>query len=523
MLRILFATLHSILRKSAVPIASASVFLLSAAAALTSCDHYLDQMPQNQIRPSTTDDFTQLLNKAYITEQIMPYLDVLSDDVDLISSNYSSTSSYHNPNLGDKMLSAYMWEVTHELSMTPGDIAFEKFYQSIYYTNLVLQEIGHAQSSSLTGEELEAVRDNIRGEALALRAWSYFYLVNLYAAPYDPHSAASAPGVPYTEDTYAEDMIYRRSSVQEIYDHIRSDLETAVQLLQAHPSPKSSKFKFNARSAEALLARVYLYTCQWERAARAAENVLEACPEVASLQEAAGHLTPENNEMDYVAKIDLWGEDYLQPSRSNILFVNGVNELLPAMSSWPIFTTFSVNPELADCYEKGDIRRQYFLVTYNVNLSFLGKKVRKLIYAKNRNIRPLAGPSLDAGYTRVLRTEELYLILAEASVRQGKMEEAAAALNTLRKPKFRPESWKALEAGDFTPDSLLEEIFLERRRELCFEGQRWFDLRRSGCPAQERTGYEGKTARLEKNDPRYVLQIPQYELTVNPEIGANPR
>ena len=63
----------------------------------------------------------------------------------------------------------------------------------------------------------------------------------------------------------------------------------------------------------------------------------------------------------------------------------------------------------------------------------------------------------------------------------------------------------------------------ERRRELCFEGHRWFDLRRTTRPAMERVGYENEVARLRMDDPRYVLQITQRELSVNPSIGSNPR
>ncbi|WP_229091373.1 RagB/SusD family nutrient uptake outer membrane protein [Odoribacter splanchnicus] len=66
-------------------------------------------------------------------------------------------------------------------------------------------------------------------------------------------------------------------------------------------------------------------------------------------------------------------------------------------------------------------------------------------------------------------------------------------------------------------------IEAERRRELCLEGHRWFDLRRTTRPAMERIGYENQVARLEKDDPRYVLQIPKRELSVNPGIGSNPR
>ena len=80
-----------------------------------------------------------------------------------------------------------------------------------------------------------------------------------------------------------------------------------------------------------------------------------------------------------------------------------------------------------------------------------------------------------------------------------------------------------LKAADFDQNSLLVFIEAERRRELCLEGHRWFDLRRTTRPSMERIGYENQVARQEKDDPRYVLQIPKRELSVNPGIGSNPR
>ena len=54
-----------------------------------SCESYLEEVPQNKLKPNTTDDYDQLLNYGYLTEQVVPYLDILSDDVDLIASDHS--------------------------------------------------------------------------------------------------------------------------------------------------------------------------------------------------------------------------------------------------------------------------------------------------------------------------------------------------------------------------------------------------------------------------------------------------
>ena len=67
-------------------------------------------------------------------------------------------------------------------------------------------------------------------------------------------------------------------------------------------------------------------------------------------------------------------------------------------------------------------------------------------------------------------------------------------------------------------DALLTE---ERRKELCYEGQRWFDLRRYGMPSIQHK-WEGKVYTLTKNDPSYVLPIPTEVLQRNLLLEQNP-
>ena len=134
--------------------------------------------------------------------------------------------------------------------------------------------------------------------------------------------------------------------------------------------------------------------------------------------------------------------------------------------------------------------------------------------------------SSEYGYTRVIRTEDMYLVLAEAYAHKADgINTAVGYLNTLREVKFRTRDFETtgrLHAEDFNQQTLLETIWNERRREFCFEEQRWFDLRRTTRPSITHYGITGSST-LQENDPRYVLQIPQKELNANPEIGANPR
>ena len=488
--------------------------------AFSACESYLEEMPQNKLMPTTTDDYDQLLNNAYITERVMPYLDILSDDVELIASNHVLDGEDE----GDWQVAAYMWRDRHDLTMSGGDLAFEKLYESIYYCNVVIENIGEADGVELNEENVERTRKNIEGEARCLRAYSYFYLVNLYAMAYDPATCATDPGVPINNSTAVEDKAYPRNTVAEVYEQIVSDLTKGIQLLKENPIEKGTKVKFNELSATAFLARVYLYMQNGEDAIVCAKEVVASNRALFDLQEYGDVLNMENNTVTEWNGTTVPGTDYLSVNNSNILFVNGVCELYPALQAGS-YTTFSVSREFAGQYEEGDIRRFYFMVTY-ANI-YTTRPSTKLTYAKSRYVWPNAMTSyitVRTGYGRFLRTEEMYLILAEAYARQnGGMGDAIGYLNTMRRVKFKTGEYVELKASDFTQETLLDYIAVERRRELCFEGHRWFDLRRTTRPEMQRVGYNDEVAHLDQNDPRYVLQIPQKELSVNPSIGENPR
>ncbi|MFR6383545.1 MAG: RagB/SusD family nutrient uptake outer membrane protein, partial [Odoribacter splanchnicus] len=88
-----------------------------------------------------------------------------------------------------------------------------------------MENIDQAAGMELNEVNVERTRQNIKGEAYALRAYSHFYLVNLYAKPYDPETCATDPGIPLNLSTAAEDKAYTRNSVKEVYDLIVEDLK----------------------------------------------------------------------------------------------------------------------------------------------------------------------------------------------------------------------------------------------------------------------------------------------------------
>ena len=138
---------------------------------LGACNGYLDEIPQNKQKLSTTDDYDQLLNNAYLTQAVLPYIDVLTDDMD-----YSVADRRPNyANSADTYLGAHLWDNSIETTMPNGDEVFAKFYNSAYNTNVVIENIDEAVGAVLDMTEVERTRKHIKGEAYALRAFRYFY------------------------------------------------------------------------------------------------------------------------------------------------------------------------------------------------------------------------------------------------------------------------------------------------------------------------------------------------------------
>ncbi|MCK0130208.1 RagB/SusD family nutrient uptake outer membrane protein [Flavobacteriaceae bacterium F08102] len=487
-----------------------------------SCESYLDEVPQNKLNPSTVTDYRELLSYGYVNDlRIMPYIEALGDDIGFSEDDkvYGYNSGSGRPDASDIYMGAYLFDISIEERMGP-DLAFSNLYKSIYYANLVITNVDKAKSVTV-GDDMQDYKDNLKGEAYALRAFSYFYLVNLYGQHYDPATASSDFGVPITLSTSAEDKSYPRSSVEDVYNLIKTDLEKAVSLMEANPIDKNTKVLFNAESAAALQSRVALYMQDWDKTIEVASKVLTNNPSIFDIS----MLSDTYNELnDAEFTTFRTGTDYLGLENSNVLFGNGANENIPILSIWPTATTFSVSKELADSYEEGDIRRYYFINTHVRTL--FNRPTAKLALTKNGENTPLATSAYYGsfqGYSRVLRTEEVLLNRAEAYAKKGELELAIDDLNSLRIKKFDPNFYTDLDVNDFTQESLIEYIYGERRKELCFEGHRFFDLKRTTRPEMIRTGYLGEQGHLLKDDPRYVLQIPESELQVNPSIVAAPR
>ena len=202
-----------------------------------------------------------------------------------------------------------------------------------------------------------------------------------------------------------------------------------------------------------------------------------------------------------------------------------------AVNSICASNNFQVSNDLYNCYEEGDLRTKFYIVKEGTSV-YLKKIIGENFLMK------------DISDVFVLRTSEAYLNLAEAAVLSNDEALAKTTINSLIINRFESDKYDESVVNNLSIDELVYFIRDERRRELCFEGHRWFDLRRYNVVANypntkvlnaSYTFFEidqmtytyipkmKKTFSLEPNDKAYTLPIPQAELDYNSRMKDNPR
>jgi len=372
-----------------------------------------------------------------------------------------------------------------QINYTVTDANGQGIWQSAYSTIL---RANNVINSSLTGNENI---DQLRGEALAIRALMYFELVKFFGKPYtvDPN----ALGVPLIL-TYDPTLKPTRNSVQEVYAQIEKDLTDAANLMT---KDKSSGF-FTKWAAKALLARMYQFKGEWGKAQTTAEDVINN----------SGYSLLQLNDV-----LSFWQNNTDRSDKVEVLFeivfdaTNNIgNSSLPYFFDQTGYGDALATESLYNLYSNTDVRKDWFIV---------GSAIRGAD-AKVVNKFPNAGAA-DKDEMKVIRMSEVYFIAAEAAYHNSDETAARTYLNavaTERDPGFAGYSSSG--------QALLDDILLERRKELAFEGHRYWDLVRNNLDVTRvdlANNYPGNVPLvLETSNFRRILPIPQGELDANPNI-----
>lgn len=476
------------------------LFLLIFAAG---CDDFLETNPTNQVSQDvvfqTTDLAQTVLDGTYRFLRKQDNLNQKSFDMrlDVIDGRdvMMNQSGFYN---GDYDLG--IDKTTQDL----GEVSnlWNFYYQIINHANNLIAYIDDTKGS-------EKEKHRIKGEALALRAFAYFNLINHFQHAWIKGS--ELPGVPiYLEPTSYETVGNPRGTVANVYDRIITDLTDAITLLPSDGSRlNKNKGYINKNVVHGFLARTYLFKGEFNNAALHASEARLGYP-LMSQEEYVGGFN------DYVNPEWIWG----LPFSPEEVLVNTSHfsdfDLERPNSNWSIrinnqfYALFSET----DCRAKLQVGENAPLIIYKdwapVNQPIAGTDIKdSLVTRKFRDKADLTGHYV------MMRSAEMILIEAEAEAEQSHYE---TAQNLLFEVQSRADK-QAIKSSS-TGQQLINEILVERRKELYGEGlASVFDLKRRNL-ALIRTGNQIHGG-FEAGSNRLVWQLPIKEIDANQNISES--
>lgn len=322
------------------------------------------------------------------------------------------------------------------------------------------------------------------GQAQVLRAYAMLKLAQMYSPAYakNPESPSILLNTG-TDDLYSG---FERATLREVYAQIESDLIAAASQLEEN----SDKGFFDSRSANALLARLYLDMGEWELARDHAKLAYKGLT-LMDLNDMFAGFSTRNSETIYTIA-------YTQEDNNTYLS-------LPSFY-WPVggYSSMRANNNFVSEFSVADARKSFFLKLDEIDPD------RYLIVKFGHN------NSVGNAERICIRASEMLLIEAECEAELGNYSEAQDALYEIQR-----RSNPGVTKSTATDEALINEVLLERRKELFGEGFRWQDIKRRQLPFI-RTGDHWVTYSFTAQDPDYfrlTFPIPQSEIDANPALS----
>lgn len=458
------------------------IFTILSGLILSCSDSFLELTPQQSVsdtealtdlegfESSITGIYNKISGSDYYGRYMFLIPDVMADDV--------------KQNAQANRIEDYAEHIVRE-SDGDANSLWTTMYEGVNAANAIIN------SDVVVPDAVKDEQDHIIGEAYALRGLIYFDMVRFFAQQYTFTSDASHLGVPIVLEFDASNEP-SRNTVSEVYDQVVSDMDMAISLMSS-TSRSGNSNTLSSTSAKALLSRIHLYQEDWVNAEAMATEVIES-----------GDFSLVPNASYY----DLWTIDNISESIFEISMTEADNVGgggLAGLYLPEIFGDYLPSNDVVTLYEAEDAR----LSTFEIDTDLIGE------FASNRMIKY---PDINGfDNVKVIRLAELYLIRAEARAQIGtNIVGAQDDLDVVRQ-RALPTAEDNVDTGTALDDA----IFLERRLELAFEGQRLWDLMRKKEDIV-RINCTSATCLIPYASETVVLPIPQNETDANPNIEQNP-
>ncbi|MDR2281860.1 MAG: RagB/SusD family nutrient uptake outer membrane protein [Sphingobacterium sp.] len=478
------------------------IVLVVALSFLSSCEKFLDAPYDNRVEIDDNESIDLLIVNAYPARADL-FTEIMTDNLH----HYASTMQASN---GATYIPIYKWEDEYSDAITTATptYAYSHYYKKVYEANLALEAL-----ETTKGDKVHAMA--LKGEALLLRAYNYFALVNLFSLHYDEADNDKNLGVPLILEVPKDNRgLYNRATVKEVYAQIDKDVEEGLALMKQGISfvPRSP-YRFNLASAYAFLSRINLYKGKWEEAAKYADLVVaEKGVIVRKMSEDVWRKSNTDEKF--------WAQEIMNPSiHPNLLLVNQVTSIFLCRPFGYRLGGFYVAHNMFYTTPSTDYRWAHF--------SSGGTVIDSVALPVKYGNQPNNPNAVQVRYD-CFTMEEVLLNRAEANLKKAAPDitKAMADIEAIRKERFSTANYRAL-ATPATVTAALDVVMKERKLELIGQGYRWYDIKRLGIEIEHRMiRTDGKTAIILKpNDLRTAIQIPVQARVGNPllENQLNPR
>lgn len=520
--------------------------MMAATVGFSSCDSYLDKLPDNRMELSSPDDVSKLLVSAYSETSPVYLLEMYSDN----TNEYNNTAWTAMNRFQDQ---AYAWKDITETDNESIKNIWDSYYSAVRTCNEAIGFIEKQADQSKYKAQL--------GEALVARAYAEFVLSTVFCRAYNPQTAATDLGLPYpTEPDYSLLVEYERGTLAELYDKIDKDLQRGMPLLSNtydHP-----KFHFTPAAANAFAARFYLFYQKYDEAIKCANVVLGTQPKTKLRDWATWNALTPNYQVQPNA--------YVSTSNSaNLLlqvtysYWGAIGGPFMAGKKYAHGSRISTTETLESTgpWGKSDTKAGYTLFKNNDLANVCLRKIPMMqeFNADHTSYYPHAEFS-------VFNTDETLLVRAEAYALKGDYVNALADINT-ELSKFMPSATaltidgikefyngrinaagKPVGGLDYytpedptirhelhpmgftlesdTQEPMIQTILQLRRLVTMHEGLRMQDVKRYGMTIyrirlNKSNELEAVTDTMDADDPRSAIQLPVEVLSAG--MQANPR
>lgn len=489
---------------------SIKYIILSVSIALTlfsSCDDFLDELPDNRVELSDISDIEGLLSNALPDACYYMFTHSLSD------------------NAGDGGSAGYNIQVNEEA------FKFMKFdskgqdtplfywiscYEALANVNLAIEFIEARKNNT---KEFEKYK-HLYGEALVARAYNHFMLVNIWSKHYDPNTADTDLGIPYIKKPETKVFVdYDRGTVASVYKNIVEDFEAGYKLLNDELQ-KQPSYHFTTKSASAFASRLYLYMGNWDKVIEHSNKVLgNSLPEkIRSWNDEYKSMTGAEVEKHYTSS----------EQEANLLLRCGMSNFAKYYKFQRYGLTTSVKSYVYDngLVAKGAYRYKFIGYDkpdrmYNYKFNFLFERLdvnAQLGYGYINNMlftteevmfNCMEAYIMKKEYSKIVDwmnifySKRLYNLLWDYDPKHNAVtDESITNVYTNTGDKINP--WFNIEEKQ---KIYLKAILHARRAEFMFEGLRWFDIKRYRLPVIH-IDIDGKRYELKSDDPRKAIQLP---------------